>query len=102
MISGPTTRSLPLPAGPDWTTFAPAVAPRRRPRYSTLKHPHARRPAASARRPKPMPRSLAPLRPITPALKADEHTLLCWAVIAAGAGALVTLATLALRFASAL
>lgn len=98
MISGPTTRALPLPAGPDWTTFAPPVAPRRRPRYSELKpRPHARRPATSmTRRPKPM------LAPVLPALKADEHTALCWAVVAAGAGALATLAALALRFAGAL
>ena len=99
MISGPITRALPLPAGPDWTTFAPPVAPRRRPRYSELKpRPHARRPATSAtRRPKPMPRAV-----VAPPLKADEHTLICWAVVALGGLAVAFIASAALSLAGAL
>lgn len=81
MISGPTTRSLPLPPGQPWHAVAPMPSRRHR--------------DLVARRPKPM--LLSPLR-------ADEpyRTALCWAVVAAGAGALATLATLALRFAGAL
>ena len=79
MISGPITSSLPLPPGQPWHAVAPMPSRRHR--------------DLVARRPKPM--LLSPLR-------ADERTALCWAVVAAGAGALATLAALALRFASAL
>jgi hypothetical protein len=82
MISGPTTRSLPLPAGPDWTTFAPPVAPRRRPRYSRTSR-----------------RAHVPSRSITPPLRADEHTALCWSVVVLGGAALCSLVAVTLTLA---
>lgn len=63
MISGPTTRSLPLPPGAPWHAVAPVPSRRHR--------------DLVARRPKPM--LVSPLRADEPA-----RTPLCWAVVALG------------------